>query len=256
MDPHVSSSTGSTADQPASVAPQRSPALTRTTLLAVVWATFPGLAGLALLGWIGPVGDWLRSHGDAGALLFVAAFMVTSGLGLLPTYAQSFLGGWVFGLATGLSLALAGFAGGAVVGFVVSRFISGDSLEQRIAAHPQASVVKRALVGSGFVRTASTVTLLRLPPNSPFALMNLALSSGGAKFQPYMLGTLVGMTPRTAIVVAFAAAGAAGGSRDIQAFMKSTPWWQTAVGIASMIVVLLVLTVIGKRALRRAGLGG
>jgi uncharacterized membrane protein YdjX (TVP38/TMEM64 family) len=224
------------------------------TLLAVFWSIVPGLAGLALLGWIGPVGDWLRAQGDAGAVLFVIAFALTSGLGLLPTYAQSFLGGWIFGLAVGFTLALGGFAGGAVLGFLVSRVVTGDALERRIAAHPQASVVKEALVGSGFLRTVSTVTLLRLPPNSPFALMNLVLSGGGAGFNPYMLGTITGMIPRTAVVVAFAAAGAAGGSRDIQGLLKETPWWQSIGGIAAMIAVLLILTAIGKRALRKAGL--
>jgi len=42
---------------------------------------------------------------------------------------------------------------------------------------------------------------VRIPPNSPFSLTNLALSTTGVPLWIYVLGTAVGMLPRTALVV-------------------------------------------------------
>ena len=93
------------------------------------------------------------------------------------------------------------------------------------------------------------VALLRVPPNSPFALTNLAMAASRTPLLPYSIGTLIGMTPRTAIAVAFAAAGAANG-RDIQELGSKAPW-MLAVGIAALLIVLAIVSIIGNRAINR-----
>jgi hypothetical protein len=74
-----------------------------------------------------------------GVVLYLAAFAVLGGLALLPTYAQSLLGGWAFGFAGGLPVVLAGFAGAALVNYAIAarvRFIAETYvLGKRI--HPQ-----------------------------------------------------------------------------------------------------------------------
>ena len=69
-------------------------------ILALAWVTLPALFGFWLLAEIGNVSDWFDrweiDHGLVISLLvYVAVFALSSGLGLLPTYAQAFLGGWV-----------------------------------------------------------------------------------------------------------------------------------------------------------------
>ncbi len=221
-------------------------------ILGILWATLPALCGFYLLAQLGPVSEYLRSHGTTGVLLYVFAFIVSAGLGLLPTYAQAVLGGWVFGFELGLPAALAGFTGAAIVGYCVARFVSRDRVAKVIAEHPKSAAISEALIGHGFARTLGIVALLRLPPNSPFALTNLAMAGSGVAPTPYALGTLIGMTPRTAVAVFFAAAAASSGAKDIQSFVRDGLGLGVFIGgIVVMCIVLAIIGSIANRAIER-----
>lgn len=220
--------------------------------LAVAWAALPAICGFLLLANIGPIRDWLDGHRELGVFVYAGIFALSAGFGLLPTYAQSLLGGWVFGFALGLPAALAGFTGGALVGYVVARTVSRRRVEEVIETNPKARAVRDALIGRGFWATLGVVSLLRLPPNSPFALMNLVMASTGVPRIPYALGTLIGMAPRTGVAVFFAAAASATGAKDIQQFIREGPGtWVLLGGIAVLIVVLAVLGHVGNKAVER-----
>ena len=145
--------------------------------LAVLAVAMPPISGILLIGTLHKVGPWLRAHDDFGLLLYIAAFTVLGGMALLPTYAQSLLGGWAFGLGPGLAAALAGFVGAALVSYAISWRLSGDRLEKLLEQHTRWNAVYRALLHSGFARAVFIITLLRLPPNSPFAATNLAMAA-------------------------------------------------------------------------------
>lgn len=223
-----------------------------TGLLALLWTAAPAIAGIVLLTYIGPVKDWFHAYPDAGLAIYTAIFILAGGFGLLPTYAQAVLGGWVFGMMYGLPAALIGFTGAALIGYVIARLVSHDDVERTINEHPRARVIRNALIGRGPWRTLGIVILLRLPPNSPFSLTNLAMASTGVGIMPFAIGTMFGMLPRTAVAVFFAATASAEGHRDIQGFVREGPGW--AVFVGGLIVMFLVLGVIGSianRALER-----
>ena len=96
-----------------------------------------------------------------------------AGLGFLPTYAQSILGGWVFGVALGLPAALVGFTGEAWLGYEIARRVSKDRVEELIERNPKARVIRDALVGRGPWRTLLVVVAppaaaeLALRPHQP-----------------------------------------------------------------------------------------
>ncbi|MFO0873688.1 MAG: VTT domain-containing protein [Phycisphaerales bacterium] len=228
----------------------QSPRFVATTILAIAWAALPALLGFMLLANIAPASDWLRSHEAMGLAAYVAIFAFTSGFGLLPTYAQAVLGGWVFGMAIGVPAALGGFLGGSLIGYAITKLIGGDALRERIDAHPRAGVIRKAFVDRGFAKALGIVALLRLPPNSPFALTNLAMAGSGVRLPEYTLGTILGMLPRTALMVGLGAVGAASGANDIRTLVKARGPWQLIAGIVITIVVLLALAKIAKRALR------
>jgi uncharacterized membrane protein YdjX (TVP38/TMEM64 family) len=213
--------------------------------LAIAWAALPALGGFLLLANIGTIADWLRSHQELGLVLYIAIFILSAGIGLLPTYAQALLGGWAFGWM-GLPAALAGFVGAAMVGYFIARTASEDRAERMIAEHAKARAIRDALIGHGFWKTLGIVTLLRIPPNSPFALTNLAMASTGVSKRAFLIGTAIGMAPRTAIAVWLAMQ-----VQDLTDDSVPKPMWLKIAGIASVVVVFGVLYFIGDRAVKK-----
>lgn len=225
-------------------------ALGPTGLLGAAWTAGPAVCGTLLLVNLGPVSEWLLLHPSLGLALFTVAFVLGAGLGFLPTYAQSILGGWVFGLPLGLPAALVGFTGGGLLGYHVARRVSKDRVEERIDHNPKARAIRDALVGRGPWRTLLIVVLLRLPPNSPFALANLAMAAAGVPLPAFLAGTFLGMLPRTAVAVALAAAAAATGAEDIQTFVRHQGPGLLVAGVVGGMAVLGVIGAIARRALR------
>ena len=246
---------------PAQPASASSPVLDASTTrrnaafaLAIVWVTVPPLIGFKLLANIGAVGEWLKEDPSRGIPAYILLFAISSGLGILPTYAQAILGGWVFGLALGAPAAIAGCVGGALLGWSFSRLVSGRGIESWLDAKPKARAIRTALVGAHQVRLMWLVALLRLPPNSPFAIANLAMASTGVRLLPFMAGTAIGMTPRTIAAAGIAAAGAATGASDIQALIRDQGWLWFGIGIVALVAAFSVISHVAKRALKQAGL--
>lgn len=227
-------------------------------ILALVWGTLPGILGVTLVVSVADAEAFFTRFGDSAMPAYVLVFAACAGLGLLPTFAQAFAGGWILGFGRGALGAGLGIALAAVLGYLVSRLVAGDSVRAWIDRNPRWKVIRESLVGRGFGRSLLVTTLVRFPPNSPFALCNLALASCGTRPLPYLAGTLVGMAPRTVFVAwlgSVAAAGATGenGRMSLFALAKDKPW-MFAVGLASTIVALMVLAQLAKRALAAAGL--
>jgi uncharacterized membrane protein YdjX (TVP38/TMEM64 family) len=226
-------------------------ALGATGLLGLAWTAAPAVCGTLLLASLAPVSEWLLYHRPVGLALYTVVFVLGAGLGFLPTYAQSILGGWVFGVAAGLPAALLGFTGGGWLGYAVARRVSRDRVENLIAGNARARAIRDALVGRGRFRTLLVVTLLRLPPNSPFALTNLVMATTGVPLPAFLAGTLLGMLPRTAVAVALAAAAASTGAEDIQTFVRHRGPLLLVAGVVGGFAVLGVLGAIARHALRR-----
>lgn len=224
--------------------------------LAVAWAVLPPLGSVVLFMYLGTIGAWLRGHEAAGIVLYASAFAVLAGMALLPTYASAILGGWAFGFGLGFPAALAGFCGGAIIGYLIARGAARDRAVKLIEEHEKWRIVRDALIGDtsagrdghGFWKMLGVVALVRLPPNSPFAITNLVMASVKVRFVPYLLGTLIGMAPRTGAAVYIAAT-----LREMAAdeVAKQRPWWWIGVGIVLTLIVLGVLGSVAGRALRR-----
>lgn len=223
-------------------------------LLGLLWAFAPAVCGFYLLARIKPLAEWLNTNPSLGLVGYTAVFIVSAGLGLLPTYAQSILGGWVFGFALGFPAALVGFAGGSLIGYFIARTVSQQRVQEVIDERPKWRAVRLALVDQGFWKTFLIVTLVRLPPNSPFAVTNLLLSTTGVRLLPYTLGTAVGMAPRTGLAV-FLAAQAAKQAEDIQSFVKQGNIWVFAGGLAVFFVVLAIIGTLANKAIARVTAG-
>ncbi|MBM4112821.1 MAG: TVP38/TMEM64 family protein [Phycisphaerae bacterium] len=225
--------------------------LLATSVLAILWGTTPPLWGFVLLAYLGPISEWLRADPVIGVLTFATVFILAAGSGLLPTYSQAILGGWAFGFAWGFAASIVGFVGGAFVGWCIARLVAGHGIENWLDSKPKARIVREALVEQGFWKSLMVVTLLRLPPNSPFALSNLAMTASGVHIAPFLLGTAIGMMPRTAVACWMAAHGAAE-AQDLQSLVEEKGWGMALIGLAILVVSFGIIGAIGKAALRRA----
>jgi uncharacterized membrane protein YdjX (TVP38/TMEM64 family) len=219
-------------------------------ILGIIATVLPPLGSIVLFWKINQIGQWLRDHGTSGPFVYVGGFIVLTGLALLPTYASAILGGWAFGFEVGGIAAMSGFTGAAILGYVIGRLGSGDRVERILAEKPRWKAVRDALVGGSFAKTFAIVTLLRLPPNSPFAITNLVLASVKTNPVAYVLGTIIGMAPRTLIVI-YIAADLAQRLDPAQAAEAKKPMWLIVGGIAVSVAVLGLIGFIAKRALDR-----
>lgn len=223
-----------------------------TRWLGILWATSPALCGIALLAFLGPISEWLLAHPAISLVLYVVVFAITAGFGLLPTYAQSILGGWVFGFWMGWGAAMIGFTCASLIGYVIARSASQDRVEQLVETNAKARAIREDLIGHGFWRTLGIVTLIRVPPNSPFAITNLVMATTGVGIVPYVVGTAVGMAPRTGMVVWLAAYGRSHGARDIQELVRQAkgPWYIVG-GIILTLIAFAIIGAIANHALQR-----
>lgn len=219
--------------------------------LGILWATAPALSGITLITFLGVVSEWLAQHPADGLAIYVAIFTLSAGAGLLPTYAQSFLGGWVFGLWRGFGAAIVAFTAASLIGYLIARTVARDRVEHLVESNVKARAVREALIGRGTWATLGIVALIRMPPNSPFALTNLAMASVGVRVFPYLAGTALGMAPRTGLAAYLAASVQSTGARDIQEAFRERGVGVLLLGLAAMIIVIAVIGAIANHALSR-----
>jgi len=208
-------------------------------------STVPPLGSILLFYYIQSVSGWLRST-STGPIVYAAAFMPLGGLNLLPTYVFSALGGWAFGFWTGLIAAMTGIVLAALLAYAVGRKAAGERVVTLLKENVKWRAVYNALLGGGFWRTLFIVTLLRFPPNSPFAISNLVLSAAKTNLPAYLLATIFGMLPRTALVVWI------GAHVSGDEFKLSDQKWLFWVGIVCAVIVIGVIGKIAQAAVQRA----
>ncbi|MCC6162944.1 MAG: VTT domain-containing protein [Acidobacteria bacterium] len=218
----------------------------RLAPLAVVSLLLPPIGAALLIGYLSRIGPWLQSLGGRGVALYVAGFAVLGGFALLPTYAPAILGGWAFGDRVGLPAALAGFALAAGINYAWARWLSADHAAAALAERPRWLTVRNALVGQSWWKTLLVVALVRVPPNSPFALSNAAMAAARVVPGAYLLGTLIGLAPRTAVAVR------AGSHLSTLDFSHRDAFGSVVVTIVVSVAVLGVLGWLARRALDSA----
>ncbi|MEY3143583.1 MAG: hypothetical protein RLY21_2076 [Planctomycetota bacterium] len=247
----ASQPTSQTAEDTAASPQPRDRRLLASGILGLLWISLPPLAGIYILLDLQDIARFLQQDLSHGFWAYVAVFAITAGLGLLPTYSQSFLGGWVFGMQWGLLGAIVGFTGGAAIGYLFARLVTGDSVDRWIDRHPRGRVIRDALARGSTGRTFLIVTLLRLPPNSPFAMTNYALSATRVPFWLAMTATPIGMLPRTAIVCFLAAAAVSEGAQNIKEAVEDKPLWALVFAIGSSIAAIAIMGQLANKALAK-----
>lgn len=214
-------------------------------LLLVASAALPLVGSVLLLAFTPAIEPHLRDAGFAVLAVFALATAVLCGLALMNTQVLALFAGYALGLWTGLATVYVGIVGAAVLSFAIARRISGPAFLAVIEASPRAAAVHAALVCDP--RGALTTTaLLRLSPVVPFALIGVVLAAARVRTSAFLVGTALGVVPRTALV-AFAGS-------ELAAFdPEAGPAGAVKLGLAVAATVVLFLWIgfAARRALRR-----
>lgn len=200
-----------------------------------------------LLGFVG----WIRGAGVTGMAVFVVAYVVACVL-LLPGLILTLGAGFAYGVAVGIPLVWVAANLGAAVAFLLGRTLARDRIAARVAGNPKFAAIDRAVGREGL----KIVLLTRLSPAFPFNLLNYAYGLTRVSFRDYVIGSMVGMIPGTAMYVYLGslitsvselASGAPSGGTAKQAL--------TWLGFAATVAVTIVVTRIARRGLDEATAG-
>jgi uncharacterized membrane protein YdjX (TVP38/TMEM64 family) len=141
--------------------------------------------------------DALRTYTDAhyalSAIVFMVAYCVQTALSLPGAVVFTLTGGFLFGTALGTVYVNLGATSGAVLAFLVARYLFRDAVERRFGA-------KLEPIQHGFSRNAFNYLLtLRLIPLFPFFLVNLASGLTRIRLSTYTAATAIGIIPASIV---------------------------------------------------------
>jgi uncharacterized membrane protein YdjX (TVP38/TMEM64 family) len=221
-------------------------------VLLIVWSLLPMVCGLYLLANIHSAHEWLGGEDVRAAALFAASYAVLTGLGILPTYAATIVGGWVFGIELGFAACAAGYLGGSTIGFGISKLVCSDHVATWIDSRKRWSIIRKTILEENAFKATGIIALIRLSPSGPFAVTNLVLAACGAGWREFVIGSSVGIAPRTLFACFMAASASATGATDIQSLARNQGYMAVIVGIVIFMATLAVIGWVARAALDRA----
>jgi uncharacterized membrane protein YdjX (TVP38/TMEM64 family) len=219
--------------------------LGRLTPMAIITAVVPMLGSSALLVFGYPIGHWMQANPAIGAVLFVLGTFFFCGLALLPTNLIGILAGWAFGFWVGLFLLIAGVVGSATISYFINLRLTGNTLTALTQRNARADAIHRALTNEGFFKTTSVITLIRMSVVMPFAFTNFFLAAARVPVSSYVLGTFIGMLPRSGAMVLL------GAGLSVLTFDSFNDVWFLVAGVPATVILMIVIGVISRRALDR-----
>ncbi|MBI1817127.1 MAG: TVP38/TMEM64 family protein [Deltaproteobacteria bacterium] len=155
----------------------------------------------------------VRALGPWGPLAFIALYVIGPAL-FLPGAPLTIAAGVLFGPVWGTVYTIIGATGGAMLAFVVARYLGRDWVERRLSNTSGLLVrIKSGVESEGWKFVAFT----RLVPVFPFNILNYALGLTNIGLVPYALASFFCMMPAAAAYVYLGYAGreAAGGGQGL-----------------------------------------
>ena len=218
--------------------------------MAVVVAVLALLVfgGRQLGGYIPRFARWVNGLGALGPVVFIAGYALAA-VAFVPGSLLTLAAGAIFGLVRGAIYTFVGATLGAVLAFLVSRYLARGTVERRLAGNERFAAVDRAIGESG----GRIVFLLRLSPVFPYNLTNYAMGLTRVRFVDYLVASL-GMIPGTILFVYYgklagdvaAAAGGAGMKHDTSYYVV------LGIGLLATIAVTAIVTRLARNALKRS----
>jgi len=131
---------------------------------------------------------WVRQAGTAAPLLFMAIYAIGTAL-FLPGSVLTLAGGALFGPVLGTFYNLTGATIGAVLAFLIARYLASGWVEQKTGGRLKR--LKEGVEKEGW----RFVAFVRLVPLFPFNLLNYALGLTRIRLSHYLIATYLCMLP-------------------------------------------------------------
>ena len=134
------------------------------------------------------VQQWIQGLGPLAWLAFMAIYAIATVL-FLPGSVLTLAGGALFGPIVGTLVNLTGATIGAVLAFLVARYLGADWIRAKAGARLETILEGVETEGWRFV------AFVRLVPLFPFNLLNYALGLTRIPLFPYLIATWISMLP-------------------------------------------------------------
>ncbi len=139
----------------------------------------------------------VRERYAASAACYIIIYMMSTALAVPGATVLTMAGGFLFGTFPGVIYAIVGATGGAIINFLIARYVAGSWVQARYAG--QLERFNRELERNGHLYLLT----LRFIPLFPFFLINLCAGLTRIPLQTFAWTTLVGILPG-GLVFAFA----------------------------------------------------
>lgn len=134
--------------------------------------------------------DWLDAQGIQGPLLFILIMVLVVVL-LLPGVLFTTGAGFVFGVVEGTVCVVVGTTLGAMLAFLIARYLFGERASQFVVHHARLRLISDELTPHGW----KIVLLTRLVPFFPFKLSNYFFGLTNFTLRGFAGGTFIGIIP-------------------------------------------------------------
>jgi uncharacterized membrane protein YdjX (TVP38/TMEM64 family) len=121
---------------------------------------------------------------------------ILMGAALMPTTLMAFLTGYFLGFE-GTPLMIISYLIASYVGYQLGLFLEGKKIHKNLLEKPK---IKRFLA-SLKEKSWKLIILVRLSPVLPFSVMNLVLSAIRFPIKIFLIGSFIGMLPRTLFAI-------------------------------------------------------
>jgi uncharacterized membrane protein YdjX (TVP38/TMEM64 family) len=138
---------------------------------------------------------WVENLGIWGPIVFIFFYNLATLL-FIPGSLLTIKGGCLFGWFWGSIYVLIAAIIGAIIAFIIGRYLSRDWIYKLLEKHPKFKAIDQAVTQEGW----KIVLLTRLSPIFPFNLLNYAFGVTNISLKDYIFGSL-GIIPGTIMYV-------------------------------------------------------
>ena len=194
---------------------------------------------------------WVENLGVFGPIAYIIIYNLATIL-FIPGSLLTLKGGCLFGLFWGSVYVLIAAIIGAILAFIVGRYLSRDWVARQINKYPKFQAIDLAVAKEGW----KIVLLTRLCPIFPFNLLNYAFGVTQVSLKDYILGSF-GIIPGTVLYV-YMGSLATDLAMINQGYQPTNPeaqiwkWVMQIIGLIATIAITVYVTKIAQKALRES----